>query len=345
MKRIVAGILLLGMLLMLTACGEAGTPQDTDTGTRNTAPEKAPVTLDETVIFDQANVKVTVIGLGDGENTSAEIRLKAENYSAEAITLRADRASVNGYMIAPRLTVTVAAGGTAEGCLTFPPEELQIAGITTVKDLEFMLHVYHADTGAKIVSSGVIKLKTSATGLVQIPILSGTPLFDGSGIKIYPYQPQTEEEPSSTDRGTDTETGFSSGTEGSTGTEAPPSATDGGNPTDLPADAPVGDSVPTLPEDAVPEDLTVRFYVENHSEKDLTLSTVNVTVNGTETVPAFSAQVPAGKRAFCTLTVSGILLKEIGVSAPRTLSLQFQLNHGEGSDPITADPITVDVGQ
>ena len=345
MKRLFTGLLMLGILLSLAACGEAPS-ENTDTSSRTPAQEQTSVTLAETVIFDQANIKITVLNIGEGEDSNPEIRLRAENLSAEAITLQADRTSVNGYVISPRLALTAAAGSTAEGTLSFPAEELQLAGITTVKDLEFTLHVYHADTGAKIVSSGVIKLTTSATGHIQTNQQGGTPLYDSMGIKILPYRSQTESG-TDTEHATDTAAGFLPLTSGGTSssTEEAPLTTDSTDaPTDLPTDAPTdesADSAEPLPEDTVPEDLKIRFYVENNSEKDLTLSTVNVLLDGTEAVPAFSATVPAGKRAFCTLTFSGILLKEQNILNPSTLTLQFRLNHGENAEPTLSDPITV----
>lgn len=341
MKRLFTGLLALGILFSLAACGDTPS-ENTDTSARNPGQEQSSVTLAETVIFDQANIKITVLNIGEGEDSTPEIRLRAENLSAEAITLQADRTSVNGYMISPRLSLSAAAGSTSEGTLSFPAEELQLAGITTVKDLEFILHVYHADTGAKIVSSGVIKLTTSATGHIQTNQQGGTPLYDSRGIKILPYRSQTENG-TNTENVTDTAAGFiplTSGGTSSSSEETPPTTDSTDSPTDAPADEST-DTAEPLPEDAVPEDLKIRFYVENNSEKDLTLSAVNVFLDGTEAIPAFSATVPAGKRAFCTLTFSGILLKEQNIVNPSTLSLQFRLNHGDAAEPTLSDPITV----
>ncbi|MGN0545996.1 MAG: lipoprotein [Acutalibacteraceae bacterium] len=85
----------------------------------------------------------------------------------------------------------------------------------------------------------------------------------------------------------------------------------------------------------------VYVYVENNSDKDITVQTRDVSVNGFMADPSFSCDVPAGKKAFDTITFMESDLENNGITDITTLELYFHvfdMNNWNGifdSDTVT----------
>lgn len=148
------------------------------------ATEVTAVSVDEQVLFDANDIKITATGMEDGF-IGTELKLLIENNSAQPITVQARNANVNGYMVDTVMSADVAAGKKANDSLTFTTSGLKECGIEDVATMEFSFHICNADSWEDILDTDVIHVDTSiAEGYVQSYDDSGEVLVDTNGIKI-----------------------------------------------------------------------------------------------------------------------------------------------------------------
>lgn len=141
-------------------------------------------TIEEQVLYDANDIKITTTGLEDGL-MGTELKLLLENNSAKNITVQARNANVNGYMVDTMMSVDVAAGKKANDSLTFETEGLKECGIEDIASMEFSFAIMDGDTLDDIASSDVIKLDTSIAATYQQPVDdSGEVYVDTNGIRI-----------------------------------------------------------------------------------------------------------------------------------------------------------------
>lgn len=137
-----------------------------------------PVTIEETVIYDEGGIKVTAKSLSTSGLFGPELKLLIENGSNTAVTVSSRSCSVNGYMVESLMSEDVAAGKKANTTLTLMSSELKSAGITVIAEIEFSLHIYNSDTWSTIADSEPLLIKTSAA-------VDYEPEFDNSGDMIF----------------------------------------------------------------------------------------------------------------------------------------------------------------
>ena len=104
--------------------------------------------------------------------------------SSQNIIAQTRNVSVNGLMIDPIFSADVVAGKKTNDKMTIMSSELEFAGITTIKNIEFILHIFNKESWEKIIDSDVIVLTTDATEYVQAFDDSGIVAYDEDGIKI-----------------------------------------------------------------------------------------------------------------------------------------------------------------
>ena len=83
----------------------------TDSSSADTAADTSSAdaaTIEEQVLYDANDIKITTTGLEDGL-MGTELKLLLENNSAKNITVQARNANVNGYMVDTMMSVDVAA--------------------------------------------------------------------------------------------------------------------------------------------------------------------------------------------------------------------------------------------
>ena len=193
-KKIFLSLFVLLVLFGVTACkpfglhgkGRVKVVQnvDTDNNTKNTKTVTA-ANIKETVIFDKDGVKVTAKSiLYDGWN-GPEIKVLIENNTSEDIVVQSRNFSVNGLMIDPILSATVAAGKKANDTISISESDLELSKITTIKDIEFDLLVLNADNWKTIMKEQGIKLQTNAKNYVQKYNEAGILAVDQDDVKIY----------------------------------------------------------------------------------------------------------------------------------------------------------------
>ena len=199
MKTIKTLLMALCIAVPLTACSAGGTDKKDDvppagessekkeTAEEKTEPKKdtKTVTIEETVLLDEAGVKITAKSLENRGFYGPEVKLLIENTSGKSLTVQCRNSSVNGYMTDTSLSAEVADGKKANDGLEFMSSDLEEAGISVIADMEFSFHIFDSATWDTYLDSDTITLKTSAAeGYEYTYDDSGTPVYEGNGIRI-----------------------------------------------------------------------------------------------------------------------------------------------------------------
>lgn len=143
------------------------------------------VFIDEQMIYEGNDIKVTATGLDLEGIFGPSITVLIENNSAKDITVQSRSSSVNGIMVETIFSSDVAAGKKANDSITLSSTDLENAAITTIKDIEFSLHIIDGSSWDSIVDTDTIVLQTSAdASFVQEYDDSGFVAYDGDGVKI-----------------------------------------------------------------------------------------------------------------------------------------------------------------
>lgn len=86
----------------------------------------------------------------------------------------------------------------------------------------------------------------------------------------------------------------------------------------------------------------IYVYIENNSDRDVTIQTRDVSINGCMVEPAFSSDVLAGKKAFDSITFLQSDLENNGIEDITNMELYFHIfDKATWSDIINTDIITV----
>lgn len=208
MKRIFLFVLTLTLLLTITSCdGSKGdtndkqvkdkTNQEEETDNNQNAntnddedknidnDKNQDITIEEQVIFEGNDIKVTATGLTNDDFFGPSVTVLIENNSSNNITVQSRYSSVNGVMIDSLLSADVVAGKKTNDTISFSADSLEIAGITTIKDIELSLHIIDAESWDTLIDTDIITINTSAdSSIVQEYDNSGHLAYDSDGIKI-----------------------------------------------------------------------------------------------------------------------------------------------------------------
>ena len=122
-------------------------------------------TMEETVLVDEKDVKITATAL-QGTSNQVELSLAIENNSDTDLsflsgTMGYSCNSVNGYMIDDGyLNVDVVAGKKANETIKFSVDQLELMGITDIADIEIGFHIQTSDYDTYL-RTGPRQLRTS----------------------------------------------------------------------------------------------------------------------------------------------------------------------------------------
>lgn len=245
----------------------AGADTATSQATQN--PSTGSVTIEPQVLFDGNSIKVTATSLDEDGFFGADINVTVENNSAKNITVQANSCSVNGVMVETIFSSDVAAGKKANDSITLSSVDLKAANITTIKDIEFVLHIFDSDSYDAIADSDTIKITTSAdSNYVQTYDDSGFLAYEDSMVKIVVKKLNSSDSFWGSD---------------------------------------------------------VYLYIENKSDKNITVQASDVSINGFMVDPAFSCEVNTGKRAFDTITFFESDLEKNGITDITEIELKFHI--------------------
>ncbi len=165
--------------------------------------------IEETVLMDENNVKITATELGYSDY-AAELHLLIENNSSKEYSFVSGAIgyscnAINGYMVADGyLNIDVPAGGKAEDTVEFSLSELRLYGINQIADIQigFMIrdeeyndfysgprsvrtgaaekYDYGKDTYLEAIKNNVVR----AVYHYEIEYLSEDVLYDSGGMKV-----------------------------------------------------------------------------------------------------------------------------------------------------------------
>ena len=199
MKRLPAIILTLILVLSLSACGLPSNPEikqpshittnDNEDGAQQNEqtkePSQAEVTIHETVLVDEAGIKITATGLESDAIFGSELKLLIENNSGKDLTFQCRNASINGYMVGTVMSVNVANGKKANDSLTFMEADLEACKIDAIADMEIAFHIFDTSNWKTYLDTSAIQVKTSITDTYPYRYDdSGNLAYEGNGVKI-----------------------------------------------------------------------------------------------------------------------------------------------------------------
>ena len=146
-----------------------------------TAPQA--VTLPQTVLYDEAGIKITATGLSEGSLFGPQIDLVIENNSDAGVVVQSGVCTVNGWVIESTLSQEVLPGKKAETGLTLLQTDLDNARVETIAQIECELRLIDPDNFQTLAQSGPIVLSTDAA-LPEQYQPEGTELYADEGVRI-----------------------------------------------------------------------------------------------------------------------------------------------------------------
>ena len=196
MKKLLAFILTSILVISSSACSSSSVEDIKEpssvaviSSNQNTEQEEVTdtteVTITETVLVDEAGIKITAKGLEKDEFFGPQIKLLIENNSGKDLTFQCRNSSVNGYMVGTMMSVDVVNGKKTNDTLTFMDSDLEKCGIETIADMTFSFHVFDMNEWETYLDTAPIQIKTSAYDTYNyIYDDSGSLAYDGNGIKV-----------------------------------------------------------------------------------------------------------------------------------------------------------------
>jgi predicted small secreted protein len=193
MKKFLLVLLVVMTAICLAACGGSsntsnptGSSAQSEPSAGGSSSASKRVSIQEEVIFDQNDIKVTAKSLDPtGSIFGATVAVLIENNSSKNITVQARNSAVNGVMVDTLFSCDVTAGKKANDAITFSASDLKRAGIEVIKEIQFQLHFFNAESWDTIVDSDPIIITTDADpSFVQEYDDSGVVLLDTKGFRI-----------------------------------------------------------------------------------------------------------------------------------------------------------------
>lgn len=194
-KKVRYGILVLFMFCLLVGCGNqkdtGKVPSDVENPSNNST-DNEQANIQEKVIVDKNGIKITAKSI-KYNIYNVEIKLLIENNTNQNITVQTRDFSINGIMLNSSLSADVTPGKKANDSILIDDSDLETAKITTIKDIEFSLDIFDADSWDDIFEETGIKLETNATNYTQVYNTDGKLLVDQNDIKVYALKLDDEE--------------------------------------------------------------------------------------------------------------------------------------------------------
>lgn len=143
------------------------------------------VTIEEQLLFEQDNVKVTATEYVEDKIWGDGIKLLVENSGDKDIRVGCDALIVNDYMISDLFSTKVAAGKKDYETLNLSSSALKAAGIENVGKIEVYFRTSDADSYDTLSKIDCVEIKTSNyDSMDTTPNDSGQELYNEDGLKI-----------------------------------------------------------------------------------------------------------------------------------------------------------------
>ncbi|MBO5266661.1 MAG: hypothetical protein J6B08_05110 [Ruminiclostridium sp.] len=237
------------------------------------------VIIEETVIVDEAGIKITAKELVSGMGIfGTELKLLIENNTEKNLTVQCRDVSVNGYMINAMLSADVASGKKANDSISFIDSDFEKSGIEDIADIEFSFHIFDSENWDDYLDTDMIQIKTSIAEIYEYSFNhTGELIYEGNDIKIII-------------KGLDESSSF------------------------------LGPNI--------------ELYVENNSEKNITVQTRDVSINGFMVTAMLSSDITPGKHIVDEITFINSELEENDIQKVEEVELSFHVFDSENWDTI-----------
>lgn len=160
---------------------EASESGENDTETASSSA----VTIEEQVLVDQDDVKVTAKEYTTDSVWGDGIKILVENNSNRDIMLSCDALIVNDFMITDLFASQVAAGKKSNETIYLSSAALEAAGIDTVGQIELYFRASDASSYEEIFTTDCVTIQTSAYDQMDTTANDeGTELYNEDGIRI-----------------------------------------------------------------------------------------------------------------------------------------------------------------
>lgn len=162
----------------------ADIPETTTTEESTTISDDT-ITIDEQILIDQNDIKITAKSMESDSFWGDGIKLLIENNSTKNIGVGCNALIVNDYMISDLFSSSVAAGKKANETMYISSSQLEAAGITNIGQLEIYFHFYDSDSYETLFDSEKVVIKTSAyENMDTTANVNGEELYNQDGIRI-----------------------------------------------------------------------------------------------------------------------------------------------------------------
>ena len=155
MKKIIMS--LIAVFALLTGVVGCSSGSDEKLGTNG----DVDVTIEEQVIYDEHDIKVTASGLDFDDIWGPSIEVLIENNSKKDVTVQADYCIVNDLMTDTMFSSDVASGKKANDTITMLYSDLELEKLNDIQEIELVLNIIDTDTYDTLYQSKVINLKTN----------------------------------------------------------------------------------------------------------------------------------------------------------------------------------------
>ena len=269
MKKMLIITLVFILVLSLAACDSTsgGEIKEPSVVTTASSTEEAEATISESVLVDEAGVRITVKSLEKDAFFGPEVKLLIENNSGKDLTFQCSNTSINGYMVESMMSVDVVNGKKANASLTFLETDLDACGVEEIADIEIAFRIFDMVTWEDYLNTDAIQIKTAIADTFEYTYHdSGNLAYEGNDLKIV---------------------------------------------------------IKGLAEEESILGPGILVYIENTGDKDITVQTRNISINGFMVEGIFSCEVVAGKRAVDMITFMESELEENEITAIEAVELSF----------------------
>lgn len=236
------------------------------------------------VVYEENGLKITAIGLEQGNIGNLKLTLLIENDSDKDLTIQSENTSINGYMIHSMMSANVLSGKKINTSMDFWNDDLTELGIEEICDICFSFYIFNQNDWSDNYTTEWIDLVTNSTYTQQ---------YDDSGVILY-------------------------------------------NENDI----------KIVFKGVAPDYLgqNVLLYVENNSEKDITINARDTSINGYMIMGTCSIDVSSGKKALDSISFFSSTLADNSITDIYNVELYFHIyNSDDWQDYINTDIINISI--
>lgn len=260
------------------------TRQESTSQVETTSTEEVTEPDTDFVVYEENGLKITALGLEQGNIGNLKLTLLIENSSDKNLTVQSENTSINGYMIHSMMSADVLSGKKINTSMDFWNDDLIERGIEEICDICFSFYIFNQDDWSDNYTTEWIDLITNSTYTQQYDD-SGAVLYDENEIKIV----------------------FK------------------------------GIAPDYLGQDVV-------LYVENNTDKDITINARDTSINGYMIMGSCSIDVSSGKKALDSISFFSSTLADNSITDINNVELYFHIyNSDDWQDYINTDVINISV--